>query len=203
MEIQPLSKTAVPAAGRLLARAFADDPIITHYLAGTRRRRLAFPAFFRSVLHEHVPLGTVYAARRGGNLIGVAAWAPPDAPPAGPAARALARAARLTVQALFPRSSGALLDGFAATAALHPHEPHWYLAFVGIEPRLQGMGLGSTLLAPVLERADASGVLCYLEAPFPQTHAFYRRLGFEVASESNPFAGAPPLWTMIRRPVGA
>ncbi|GAC1671877.1 MAG: hypothetical protein PVS2B2_03700 [Candidatus Acidiferrum sp.] len=43
-------------------------------------------------------------------------------------------------------------------------------------------------------------MLCYLETPFPATHDFYRRLGFELGPATHPFEGAAPLWTMIRLP---
>jgi ribosomal protein S18 acetylase RimI-like enzyme len=104
------------------------------------------------------------------------------------------------VRALYPRAADELFRGFAKLEPLHPSEPHWYLTFVGIDSRLQGQGIGSRLLAPVLQQADASSTLCYLETPFPRTHAFYQRLGFEIASQSHPFRGAPPLWTMLRKP---
>ena len=59
----------------------------------------------------------------------------------------------------------------------HPADPHWYLAFVGVEPTIQSHGIGRTLLAPVLKLADQTETLCYLETPFPRTHEFYERLG--------------------------
>ena len=39
----------------------------------------------------------------------------------------------------------------------HPHEPHWYLAVLGVDPDRQGRGFGSHLMQPVLERCDANG----------------------------------------------
>ena len=108
----------------------------------------------------------------------------------------------LTLRTLFPRTALGLFQAFAATQGLHPHAPHRYLFFVGVDPALQGKGNGARVLAPVLESADRTGTLCYLETPFPRTHAFYRRLGSEIATESHPFVGAPPRWTMIRKPGG-
>lgn len=199
-DIGPLAPSATREAAALLARAFADDPIITHYLHDPRRRKLAFPAFFRSVLAECLPHGSVHSARMSGRLVGVAAWIPPEPSAPDRVARVRALPGRLVVRLLFPRSARDLSRGFATTEELHPHEPHWYLAFVGIDPAVQGHGIGSSLLAPILRSADERQTLCYLETPFPRTHDFYRRLGFEVATESRPFVGAPPLWTMIRNP---
>ena len=70
--------------------------------------------------------------------------------------------------------------------------------FVGVEPRLHNNGIGATALSPVLEQADLDGVLCYLETPFEETLGFYRRLGFETRSESQPFQAPTPIWTMTR-----
>jgi hypothetical protein len=48
-------------AARLLARAFAADPVITYFLNGPLRCRFAFPAFFRAIIREHVEGGRVYS----------------------------------------------------------------------------------------------------------------------------------------------
>ena len=97
-------------------------------------------------------------------------------------------------------SADALIKGFESLGAKHPAASHWYLFFTGISPQHQGRGHGASLLAPVLEIADGARCLSYLETPFPATHAFYRRLGFEITSEGHPFEGAPTLWTMTRAP---
>jgi ribosomal protein S18 acetylase RimI-like enzyme len=135
--------------------------LLTH----PRRRRLALPAFFRAVLHELADAGAVFALETQDALAGVAAWAPPDPTGAGRRSRRLARVAFLEVRALFPGAAPRLHAGSEALAASHPPEPHWYLAFVGIDPAQQRRGLGRTILAPVLARADADAIPCYLETP--------------------------------------
>ena len=109
----------------------------------------------------------------------------------------------LVVWALFPRTAGTVFRGFGELQAHHPKEPHWYLAFVGVDTDMQGQGIGTDLLAPVLRQADHTGTLCYLETPFPRTHAFYRRLGFEITDELHIFEGTPPVWTLVREPRSA
>ena len=193
-----LPQTSVREAGRLLTRAFAADPVITHFLSGARRRQIAFPAFFRAIILENLEYGQVFGSWDEGRLIGVAVWTPPDAP--GPSSVRRAKVNHAIVRGLFPRRSRGLYGGFDAMSSLHPTKPHWYLGFVGVEPNRQTQGIGRQLLAPVLEFADTSGVLCYLETPFPATHEFYRRLGFALGIEARPFEGAPPIWTMVREP---
>jgi GNAT superfamily N-acetyltransferase len=192
LSVRPLRRSEIGKASRLLGRAFAPDPFIAHVFCSQWRRRLAYPSFFRAGIYESAR--EMYALERDGELAGVAVWAPPE--PA-PGRRARARLNRAAVHLLFPRAARRLFAVFDELGALHPREPHWYLFFVGLEPPHQGKGLGAELLAPVLENA---GTLCYLETPFEGTHPFYRRLGFEVSAELHPLAGAPPVWTMTRRP---
>jgi hypothetical protein len=143
-EVNLLGEPKVPDAARLLAGAFAADPVLGYYLTGGWRQRLAFRAFFRAALHESLPHGAVHAARSGSDLVGVAAWLPPDPPETPPNRHA--RRSTATVRTLYPRTGGELFAGFAGLEALHPSEPHWYLMFVGVEPSLQSSGVGAELL---------------------------------------------------------
>jgi len=81
----------------------------------------------------------------------------------------------------------------------HPQTPTWYLPFIGVDPRRQGEGLGSELLARGTARADAAGLPAYLEASSPRNRALYERHGFELAGEIQ-VADSPPMWPMLRRP---
>jgi ribosomal protein S18 acetylase RimI-like enzyme len=76
-------------------------------------------------------------------------------------------------------------------------EPHWYLWALGVAPTAQGHGIGGSLLGPVLARADAAGLPCYLETQTERNVAFYRKHGFEVlTSEAVPGHGVM-LWTHV------
>lgn len=199
--IDALAPRDAHAAARLLARAFAEDPIITHYLDDPIRREVAFPAFFEGVLEELLPSGQVFEARSGHDLVGVAAWAPPAPVEPDDAARSRAERCQRVVESMFPATSARLYGGFAALGELHPAEPHWYLAFVGVAPTMQGRGVGRRLLAPILSVADETGALCYLETPFPATHRFYEQLGFVRHGEHHLFVGAPSgVETFLRQP---
>jgi GNAT superfamily N-acetyltransferase len=199
--IVPLPPDRVRQAVRVLSTAFAADPIFSHYFPDAAQHSVVLGAFFDDIVRSHLRFGHVYAALLDGSLVGAALWRPPDArlPTARDRQREMATERR--VRAVDPIAADALFAGFAATLRDHPAEPHWYLFFTGIEPALQGRGLGSLLLAPVLAIADRSRTLCYLETPFPRTHEFYRRLGFEMTQAGRPFSGAPTLWTMTRRPT--
>jgi ribosomal protein S18 acetylase RimI-like enzyme len=198
-EIGVLPRRLSSHAVGVLSRAFDQDPILTHYLGHGLRRAVAYRMFFGDIVQSALPSGHIYSATTDSRLLGVAVWKPPDAVSGSLPSRTNSALRELVVRALYPRAAGQLFGGFASLGANHPSVPHWYLMFVGIDAGLQGQGLGSKLLAPVLQLADASRTICYLETPFRRTHAFYQRIGFEIVSELHPFRGAPPIWTMLRK----
>jgi ribosomal protein S18 acetylase RimI-like enzyme len=79
---------------------------------------------------------------------------------------------------------------------------HWYLQWLGVDPPRQGQGIGSALMQPVLARADADSLPCYLETANARTVFLYQRHGFEVVVEGDLPKGAPHFWTMMRAPRG-
>jgi GNAT superfamily N-acetyltransferase len=176
------------------------DPIFSYYLPQDSQRAQVFRAFFNDLVRAHIRFGHVHAAMMDKNLVAAAIWRPPDAGESTAKDRRRQTLTEKRVRAIDPKAAAALLEGFAGLESGHPAEPHWYLFFAGVEPEMQGRGIGSRLLAPVLEMADRSRAPCYLETPFPRTHEFYRRLGFAIITEGHPFVRAPTLWTMIRAP---
>ena len=88
-----------------------------------------------------------------------------------------------------------------ALAGFHPHEPHWYLAMIGVDPARQGLGLGSAILKAGLRRCDADGVPAYLESSSPRNIPLYERHGFEVIGVVQP-GDFPPIYPMLRAARG-
>ena len=74
-------------------------------------------------------------------------------------------------------------------------EPHDYLFILGVEPEQHGRGLGSAILASLLNRR-AHGRPCYLETFNPRNLPFYERHGFRVALESVVPDTTLRLWAM-------
>ena len=74
---------------------------------------------------------------------------------------------------------------------------------LGVEPDRQGQGIGSALIQPVLGRADAEGLPCYLETTKERNVTFYRRHGFDVVAEGDLPDLGPPFWTMRREAARA
>jgi GNAT superfamily N-acetyltransferase len=79
-------------------------------------------------------------------------------------------------------------------------EPHWYLWVIGIEPEQQGRGLGSSLVEPMIARAETEGMPCYLETHKERNVAFYEKHGYNVVHSGNVPGSGPPYWCLKREP---
>ena len=71
---------------------------------------------------------------------------------------------------------------------------------LGTEPDLQGRGIGSQLLAPILARCDQERMPAYLESSKEKNLPLYERNGFKVTEEFTIPDGGPKLWLMWRDP---
>lgn len=200
LDILPLPAERFGDAIGVLKHAFQDDPIFGFHFPNSILRARILGLFFSDVIRAHMPFHHVYAAMEGDRLVGAAVWRPPNARINGIRERLRGLVMRFRLISLSPHVARKLLRGFAALEATHPKIPHWYLFFIGVESEQRGRGIGARLMAPVLRAADAAHTPCYLETPFPQTLPFYRKLGYEVTGEPQPFPGASHLWAMTRSP---
>jgi predicted GNAT family N-acyltransferase len=82
---------------------------------------------------------------------------------------------------------------------LLPAERGFYLGVVGVEPSRQGQGLGRSVLAPVLARADHDQQPATLETATQSNLPFYSSLGFEICGEGQHQDG-PHVWCLLRHP---
>ncbi len=179
----------------MLVRSFDDDPVVHFMFAGRRRRQMGLHSFFTSqIRRQYLPLGHVYTTD---DRSGVAVWGPPDRPRNG--WKELVQLLPTAPFLLSGRTHRALKLLFEVDA-LHPKEPHWYLATLATAPEQQGKGIGSALLEAMLARVDEEGVPAYLESSKERNVALYARFGFEVVEEFRSKVGSPPMWRMWREP---
>jgi ribosomal protein S18 acetylase RimI-like enzyme len=152
------------------------------YLAG-------MPAIVRAFGGNGYAHGSVYVAADGS---GAAMWLPPGVEPDGETLEALAMDNA-------PVERRADLGGvFERMGEAHPHEPHWYLPLIGVDPARQGQGIGAALLRHALARIDADGLPAYLESSNPRNIELYRRHGFEPTGTIQ-VGTSPPIVPMLRR----
>lgn len=179
----------------MLARAFDEDPVSGWVFPaeGSRRRRLR--RFFAAELrHKSLRHGAVEVARVDGRVAGAAVWFPPGTWSIGAEASALPGILLAFGRRLFVAGQ---YQSVAITA--HPREePHWYLAFIGVDPVRQGQGLGAALLRSRLQRCDREALPAYLESSNPENVPLYRHFGFHVAATLDLPEGAPVVNTMWR-----
>jgi ribosomal protein S18 acetylase RimI-like enzyme len=183
------------AIARLFAAAFTTDPVMDWIARPGPKRAAGLERFFYWLLQMRaIPFGHVWMAE---DASVAAAWLPPDAP-----ASSGGFFEQLKLIPMFLRLCGfpRLGRGQAMGDAMeknHPHEPHFYLAFIAVAPRFQGMGLGGALLDATIRKVDEAGASAYLENSNPKNTKLYERAGF-VARKSISPAGAPPLIAMWR-----
>jgi len=182
---------------RLFAAAFVTDPVFDWISRRGPRRAEELERFFYWLLQTRtIPFGETWMAD---DASVAAAWLPPDAP-ASPGGFL----EQVKLLPLFVRLCGLprLLRGSAIADAMekhHPHEPHYYLAFIAVAPRLQGLGLGGAMMEATLKRVDEAGMPAYLENSNARNTRLYARCGF-VGRRSIAPKGAPPLIPMWRSP---
>lgn len=75
--------------------------------------------------------------------------------------------------------------------------PYWYLLALGVEPTCQRQGIGGQLTWPMLARADAEKLPCFLETQSERNVSYYQKYGFAVAGTG---ATPIPFWSMVREP---
>lgn len=196
--VQELGASDAVEAGGVLARAFRDNPGVVQVLRGDgpeTRLRLMTPSmvgFVRGVQR----FGRAECVKENGRIVAVSlSFAPGAFPPP----------VRFEIMTAWgplrggPRRVLRFLNVDRQMKAHHPKYPHWYLWFLGVEPELQGKGLGSQLLRALSERAGAERVPCYLETDKPTSVKLYERHGYQVLSEDTLLPVGVHLWFM-RRP---
>src|SRR5712692_6111047 len=152
-----------------LANAFAADPLLLWVLRQPHDVEKRLRAFFRATITAELRRAG-HGVHRNADASCVAVWKthPADEPDDRWAivrqAPALLHALRLGI----PRARQAA----AATAAVHPAEPHYYLEVLGTRRKDQGEGHASTVLGHLLLACDAAGLGAYLETANPATVPF-------------------------------
>jgi len=196
---------AVKETGAMLARAFHDDPPSIWLFPDERKRRIALLGELTASARYGLRYGDVYVPSEAAE--GAAIWLPPDKP--------LVSTLGMLRVGFWDMVSAPLRVGFGylprffrvvrQMEELHKRDVpkrHWYLMVLGVEPGRQGQGVGSALIEPGLARADRDRLPCYLETAKEINVTFYKRHGFEVLQEVPIGGDGPPMWTMLREPIG-
>ena len=200
--VRRATESDIDAMAAQLAKTFYDDPVIGHLFRQPARRERGLQAYFGTQMRaDYMKFGGCYVATAvDGAVLGSAVWAPAGKP------LLTGMTGVLTMIPVLPyvyRNLLTVLRLLNLIESKHPHDrPHWYLASLGTAVDVQGKGVGSALMGPVLEHCDKEGIAAYLESSKERNVPFYRRHGFEVVEEVPLPAKGPSVWTMWRDPQG-
>lgn len=204
--VDRLRAEEVDAGAALLARSFAEEALFAYLFAGTELSRVerATVPWFRNFIRTFLADGEIHSARLDGRLVGVGVRIPPGSYPLTGVrkARFIASIVRAILRMVATsRAARRMLTIGPKLERLEPHEPFYYLSWVGVEPQFQGRGVGRALADTAVQRAEETGAPAWLVTFGPDTRALYERRGFVVEQEFRPLADGPLGWTMRRDPL--
>jgi GNAT superfamily N-acetyltransferase len=187
--VRELTSAEEQFATDLIVLAFAADPMARWTWPDASVYLAAMPRLVRAFGGKAFDGGSAWCA---GDHDGVALWLPPGVEPDREPLAAVMQST------LAPEQLEKASAVFEQMAAYHPHEPHWYLPLIGVDPARQGRGLGDALMAHALARCDRDHMPAYLESSNPRNIPLYRRHGFEPLGEIRS-GDSPSLVPMLRK----
>lgn len=205
--VRPLESSDTLRAARVLSLAFRDDPFFAHIFQSADAHMRHAPWLFESWLRLGVLEGASWVVDSAAGVVsGAMLCHAPDA--RGRSACNVFRSGMALTPFKLPWPVFRRLYRLGSfverrRAEIMRGEQYWYCQMLGVDPAMQGSGVGSALLRRMLAQADEHGrCACYLETGKPRNAAFYSRFGFEVHSTQPMDDGA---WTLhfMRRPARA
>ena len=194
----PMDSALVKKAGKLLGRAFQDDPVGSYHIPDPARRARLSHYKYEMVVRLGLSHGEVYIT--SDKMEGLAVWLPSD----------------ISVSWLRMIEMGAWVLPFKFDIGFikrmiktNRHSnimhhrfapfPHMYLGILGVEPEHQGNGYASNLLTPMLERLDRQQLPCYLDTEKEANVTLYEHFGFKVVDVSTHPGTDLKFWAMLRK----
>ena len=190
--VRPARPDDAPRLDDVLADAFFDDPISVHLVPDASRRRDRLRLGMGHVLRTYIASNGAWTTD---DLEGVALWAKPG----DPKPSALQQLKDLpTFARSFGRHLPRAMRAFGTAEKRRPHEDHWFLEIIAVQPDRQRHGIGAALLRPALTEIDRAGLPAFLVTSNPSNVPFYEKLGFAVDDEYD--IGPVHVWAMLRPP---
>lgn len=189
-EVGAAAPDEIERAAAVLMLAFSVDPVARWAHPDPHQYATHFPALVRAFGGAAFAHGT---AHRVGRWTGAALWLPPGVSPDEAALM------RIMQDSVAPERQEEVFGVFEQMGRYHPHEPHWYLPLIGVDPVRQHKGYGSALLRHALRRIDQERMPAYLESTRPANVPLYERHGFRVLGTIQ--AGSSPILTPMFRPA--
>lgn len=195
-----LQKRNIGEASLVVARAFQDEPLNSHFFPNPDERKEMLPALFEYRLNSAIRHGMVYAT--SSNMEGIATWLPSDLGKI-PLWRMMLSGGFKVIRKLgynVVSKMMAVNDYAISMKTRNAGDKFLHLEIIAVEPKFQGMGYAKKLLEPMFERLDSEGLPCFLITSTEENVPFYQYFGFEVVEESTIPGPEVSLWAMIREP---
>ncbi len=180
-----------------LSKAFFADPYYACIMPNEQKRLSQLQWWMRIMLNYGFKNGRIYTAHA---YKGVVIWLGPDKP--------TLNNFKLAVSGLIfcPLKIGIkncirMLDISVKWEKIHQNQNkrHYYLLIIGVDPELQGKGIGSLLVKDILSKADCEKLDCHLETMTAKNVMFYERHGFK-AIHNQSIKNGEQYWIMKRIP---
>ena len=200
MDIIKLDPIQKKKASAVVAKAFFDYPMFTFYFPDPGKRARVLPWYLGNALNCALRYGEVLTTPE---ISGVIFTLPP-----GHTRISLSEYIR-NGYLLSPLKLG--LHDYVRSQKCEKivgdthekimnHRPHYYLWGLAVDPRQKRKGIGTALLKPLIEKANAENMPIYLETHDEKNVAYYQRTGFSLVHTGKISEFDLSFWCMVREP---
>jgi ribosomal protein S18 acetylase RimI-like enzyme len=203
MDVVRLRPPERKAAAVVYARAFFEYPMVTHYWPKPKRRARYLAWYLGCAIDYGLRYGEVYTTP---DVAGIAVWLPPGQTHITTWRYILAGYLPLPLRMGIRQFFTETMPSDEWVQRIHEEivpGAHWYLWGIAVDPGRQGKGIGTALMRPGLERADAQHLPCYLETHDERNVPFYTRRGFDLVRTAQVPGSDLCFWCFLREPGGA
>jgi ribosomal protein S18 acetylase RimI-like enzyme len=196
--IIPVTPAQKAEAGAIIVKAFQNDPIGSYITPDATKLTYFLSWFGNTALTLGGKFGQVYTTP---STSGVAVWFPPGHTELslwGLLSNGIIPPFKVGLTAL--RRFLTLMDFASQVHRTYVPQKHWYLLVLVVDPASQGQGMGGRLIQPILTKADAEGLPCYLETTNPQAVPFYEKYGFKTIYHGRIPGSNVSFWGIKREP---
>jgi ribosomal protein S18 acetylase RimI-like enzyme len=182
-DIVRLLRQQVGQAGAMLTRAFSDDPKLTNLIPDITAKNELSRYLFEFELQYGMNYGDVFTTSPA--VEGVAVWLPSTK-----SEITFWRAFRSGGMVLQKRLGKQIMDRVMSFSTevdrlhkKHAPYPHYYLFFIGVDPKYQKKRVASRLITPMLGWLDMQKLPCYLHTQNETNIGLYEHYGFQVIEQ--------------------
>ena len=180
MEAVRLDPNEKEAAAQVFARSFFNYSMMVFYWPDTERRKRYLEWYLGCVINYGLRYGQVYTTS---DIDGLSIWLPPGETHTNNWRYARSGFLPTMLHMGFRHYFTQAIKNEELVMKTHRElmpGPHWYLWAIAVDPDKQSQGVGSVLIQPGLQAADAQQLPCYVETHAEQNLPFYQKRGFEL-----------------------